>query len=99
MCSFAHPAISQPEGGGPARKFRSLKELRRTLESEQGLHFCAICLAGRKVGGACLMWEMFYCHPEVHTNLHLDALRTLHNHGRPINLRALVIVILWIYCQ
>lgn len=43
-----HPAVS-PEGAGPATKFRSLKDLRRALESQHGLQFCTICLAGRKV--------------------------------------------------
>ena len=43
-----HPAVS-PEGAGAATKFRSLKDLRRALESQHGLQFCTICLAGRKV--------------------------------------------------
>ena len=48
LCSFWHPAADGDDTGSKARRFSSLKELRRQLEG-QGLHFCNVCLEGRKV--------------------------------------------------
>ncbi len=49
LCSFSHPAAVQE--GATARSFKNLKELRKALEV-QGLHFCSVCLEGRKVSSA-----------------------------------------------
>lgn len=52
LCSFWHPAADGEGSNGKARRYSSLKELRRQLET-QGLHFCTVCLDGRKVRISC----------------------------------------------
>lgn len=47
LCSYMHPALSNPDGVVP--KFNTLKELRRHVQQDLGLTFCDICLGGRKV--------------------------------------------------
>jgi len=52
LCSYTHPALA-PEGSDARAAalphFPNLKELRRHLSERLQLHFCPVCLEGRKV--------------------------------------------------
>ena len=56
LCSYTHPALA-PEGSDASAatalpRFPNLKELRRHLSERLQLHFCPVCLEGRKVRAA-----------------------------------------------
>jgi E3 ubiquitin-protein ligase ZNF598 len=46
MCSFTHPRVWQD---GQGKTFNSLRVLKAHLQQQHKLHFCDICLEGRKV--------------------------------------------------
>ena len=46
LCTYTHPEL---EAGDTRRPCRSLKELKQLLAASRQLHFCDICLDGRKV--------------------------------------------------
>ena len=48
LCTYTHPEL---EDGDTRRPCRSLRELKQLLAASRQLHFCDICLDGRKVLG------------------------------------------------
>lgn len=58
LCSYTHPSLTGPDaggggGGGAApRAAGSLEQLKRQVAERVKLHFCDLCLTGRKVCGA-----------------------------------------------
>jgi len=70
LCSYTHPALA-PEGSDATAaalpRFPNLKELRRHLSERLQLHFCPVCLEGRKVSrldacqGMLRMWCSDVC--------------------------------------
>jgi hypothetical protein len=48
LCSYTHPSLAR---SGAAPSFASLDQLKRRVVDQVKLHFCDLCLTGRKVGG------------------------------------------------
>ncbi|KAI8465214.1 MAG: hypothetical protein J3K34DRAFT_525573 [Monoraphidium minutum] len=47
LCSYTHPSLAPPGGAPPS--FGSLDALKRRVQDNVKLHFCDLCLKGRKV--------------------------------------------------
>jgi hypothetical protein len=47
LCSYTHPSLDKGSGALPA--FASLDALKRRVTEQTKLHFCDLCLTGRKV--------------------------------------------------
>lgn len=66
LCSYTHPALAEAGALSAAKqpRFASLRDLRRHLEEQSKLQFCAVCLEGRKVPvltrGIKYTWCIYY---------------------------------------